>query len=185
LRNERGEGLLARTSGKNPTTRATNRSDRTPHRRLAIRREHPANASATIIRQTTRPSLLQSLYDAIFQHMETIPKRRGNPDNIHPHTSQEARANGRKGGIASGIAKREKKLLSQVYADMLADEFGLAGQGLTLSGIIAAVLARADSSTVSMLKEIREATEGSRVQVDGEMAAPCQFVFVDPPAAPA
>jgi len=68
---------------------------------------------------------------------------------------------------------------------MLADEFGLAGQGLTLSGIIAAVLARADSSTVSMLKEIREATEGSRVQVDGEMAAPCQFVFVDPPAAPA
>jgi len=117
--------------------------------------------------------------------METLKPKPGRVENLKPNeawTPDERRTNTRKAGIASGAARREKKLLSAEYARMLAGENGIAGNGLTLEAVVSAILARCDSSSVSMLKEIREATEGSRLAMENTTATPCQFVFVDPPA---
>jgi hypothetical protein len=87
-----------------------------------------------------------------------------NPHNLRSLTTRtmsEQREIARKGGIASGEARREKKLMSQIYADYLSKKEGLT-EGMTLESVIETVLARGDSSSVSMMKEIREATEGQK-----------------------
>jgi len=112
-----------------------------------------------------------------------MAKVRGNPEKLVPLTTQKAREIGAIGGKKSGEAKRERKLLSTMYAEMLAKGFEVEGEKLSLDQVVTAVLSRADSASVSMLKEIREATEGSRVTVDGEVSTPVKFVFVDPPDA--
>ncbi len=58
---------------------------------------------------------------------------------------------------------------------MISKDFDVEG-GLPLKEVIKAVLARADSSSVSMLKEIREATEGSKVALSGEDGNPIEVV---------
>ena len=90
-------------------------------------------------------------------------------------TEEEAREKGRKGGIASGKARREKKLMSQIYADFLMKEHDivgkdgsmkkLSGQSL-LNSVMSKVLARGDGSSVRLMKEIREATEGQNIRLD-------------------
>lgn len=95
-----------------------------------------------------------------------------NEQNLRPVKSKkEARERGRNGGIRSGEVKREKKLLSQMYAEFLAREHDvvISGQKQKVSGqklvdsVISKVLAKGDSPSVSMLKELREATEGSKM----------------------
>ncbi len=74
-------------------------------------------------------------------------------------------------------ARREKKLLAQIYGEMLADEYEIVMngekkkiQGSKLVKTIARdVLMRRDSASVSMLKEIREATEGSQINLSGSV----------------
>ena len=88
-------------------------------------------------------------------------------DNLRPvKTKEEARERGRNGGKKSGIAKREKKLMSQVYADILAEQTGQK-KGLDLKTVVKTILQEGGSPAVSMLKEIREATEGQKVTHDG------------------
>ncbi len=102
---------------------------------------------------------------------------RGNPDKLIPtnkRSKKEASELGRKGGIASGEARREKKRLSTIYGEMLAGKYEVTinGEKQKLDGaelvrfIMRDVLMRRDSASVSLLKEIREATEGSKVDVD-------------------
>ena len=75
-----------------------------------------------------------------------------------------------------------KKLLSEMYAEFLSDEYNVRKDGKTikLSGtdyiktIIKAVVSRGDSSSVAMLKEIREATEGQKINLNGEVKAEMQ-----------
>lgn len=102
-----------------------------------------------------------------------------NEQNLIPvKTKEEARERGRNGGIRSGEAKREKKLLSERYAKMLASEFNIDGE--TLDDIIKGVLKRKDSASVSMLKEMREASEGSKIDLSGEVNNPSmQVVFIE------
>lgn len=105
-----------------------------------------------------------------------MPK--GNIDNLIKNedlTPEERRENARKAGIASGQARKEKKLLSQIYAEMLADEYEakIDGVSVKITGeklvktVARDILMRKDSSSVSMIKEIREATEGNKVLVGG------------------
>ena len=76
----------------------------------------------------------------------------------------------------------KKKLLSEMYAEFLTDEYNVRkdGETIKLSGtdyiktIIKAVVSRGDSSSVAMLKEIREATEGSKLQLSGEVKTEMQ-----------
>jgi hypothetical protein len=110
-------------------------------------------------------------------------------DNLIPlneRTKEEQREIARMGGIASGKARREKKLMSQIYADFLIKEHEVIGKdGIKkklsgeklLSSVMSKVLSRGDSSSVSLMKEIREAVEGSKMnlQADGNM----NIVYLD------
>lgn len=94
-------------------------------------------------------------------------------ENLRPCKDTEtAKARGKLGGIESGKAKREKKRISQIYADFLEEEFEIeisATEKSKMSGadlvnkMIKLVLMRGDAATVSLLKEVREATEGSKI----------------------
>lgn len=99
-----------------------------------------------------------------------MAKRGGSPENLVPLTTEKARKIGAEGGKRSGEAKRERKLLSAMYADMLAKGFEVDGEKLSLAQVVTAILMRSDSASVSMLKEIREATEDKRTKQDEDDA---------------
>lgn len=101
-------------------------------------------------------------------------------ENLIPNeqrTPEERRKNARKAGVASGKARREKKRMSQIYADFLTskhkitiDDIDKELEGVALlTEVMKKVLSRGDSASVSLLKEIREATEGSKVALSGSM----------------
>jgi len=116
---------------------------------------------------------------------------RGNPSKLIPankRSKEEASELGRKGGIASGEARREKKRLSTIYGEMLAGKYEVTinGEKQKLDGaelvrfIMRDVLMRRDSASVSLLKEMREALEGSKVSLLGEDDGPVTFEIVEP-----
>lgn len=50
--------------------------------------------------------------------------KRGNPDNLKPvQSKEEASERGRKGGIASGKARREKKMLKECFEALLDKQY--------------------------------------------------------------
>ena len=105
--------------------------------------------------------------------------RRGRIENLMPPFSPElAREMGAKGGKAGAISKREKKLLSQLYAESLAEEFDIElenGEREHLTGaklvsrVIRTILAKGGAPAVSMLKEMREGTEGSKIDLTADI----------------
>ena len=116
-------------------------------------------------------------------------------ENLDPcRDTETAKARGKQGGIKSGQAKREKKRMSQILADylqkehevVLRDDDGRVIDRETLPAdeliarTITAIIARDDSASVSMLKELREATEGNKLAIAGENGAPVKFQFVEP-----
>ena len=99
----------------------------------------------------------------------------GTKNLIPVKTTEEAKAKGKRGGIASGEAKRKKKLLSEIYGEVIADLYKIdAKKGTPAKTIIKAILERTDSASVSMLKELREATEGNKLEISGT-----QIVYLD------
>lgn len=101
--------------------------------------------------------------------------KRGNPDNLIPNTDltpEELRKRNSKAGKASVKAKRIKKLMSEIYAEFLTEEHNIEGIKDKLSGnalvshVMGKVLTRGDSASVSLMKEVREATEGSKLLID-------------------
>jgi len=77
-------------------------------------------------------------------------------------TAEKAAILGKKGGIASGKAKREKKLMSAILADYLARQKGYD----SFDKYIDRVLKRGDSSTVSMIKTFADVIEGSKIKTE-------------------
>lgn len=112
-----------------------------------------------------------------------MSKKGGNPQNLVPLTTEKARKIGAIGGKRSGEVKREKKLLSSMYAEILAKGFEVDGQRLSLDEVVSTIISQNNSASVSMLKEIREATEGSKLDVNNTIT-PVQFELVDPPVFP-
>lgn len=104
-------------------------------------------------------------------------KNKGKPENLIPtnrRSKEEAKELGRAGGVKSGEVRRHKKLMSTIYAEFLAkkhkvkleDETEKEVDGSELMEIVSRnILDRADSASVSLMKEIREATEGSKIAV--------------------
>ena len=97
---------------------------------------------------------------------------RGNPSKLIPankRSKREVSENGRKGGIQSGKVRREKKLLSQIYADILADQSGIL-KGKGFKGVVEQILNNQDpknnTSRVAIVKEVREGTEGSNLKTE-------------------
>ena len=101
----------------------------------------------------------------------------GNPSKLVPCTPENARERQLKSAEKRKENTAKKKLMSQIYAEFLEREYEVkAGEGKRkLSGaelvneVMRKVLARSDSSSVSLMREIREGTEGTKMQLSGEV----------------
>ena len=101
----------------------------------------------------------------------------GNPSKLVPCTPENARERQLKSAKKRKENNEKKKFLSEMYADFLADEYSITKGGETkkISGteyiktVVKAIINRGDSSSVTMLREIREATEGTKMQLSGEV----------------
>ena len=98
-----------------------------------------------------------------------------NPQNLKPCTPENARERQLKSAQKRKENNVMKKIMEQIYVEFLEEEFEIK-EGETkrkISGaeycklIAKTVLKRADSSSVAMLKEIREAIEGSKINLSG------------------
>jgi len=87
-------------------------------------------------------------------------------------SSEEAKKRGSNGGKKSGQVRREKKLLSDYYRTELLEKVfkvKINDEDLQKTGAelicdtLLKVMKRGDSASISAIKEIREATEGSKV----------------------
>ena len=102
-----------------------------------------------------------------------------NDENLKPCTKENARERQLKSAEKRKENNAKKKLMSQIYAEFLEREYEVkAGEGKRkLSGaelvneVMRKVLARSDSSSVSLMREIREGTEGTKMQLSGEVSA--------------
>jgi predicted nucleic acid-binding Zn-ribbon protein len=119
--------------------------------------------------------------------MKKAPNPKGNPaslldlSKLDKETKRKMSSNG---GKKSQAVQREKKLLSSLYAKTIAEMYDvdpddLEGNKLTFPMVIKAILARGDAASVSMLKEIREATEGSKVALTGPDGGPIQVAKIE------
>lgn len=103
-------------------------------------------------------------------------------------STEQAKKLGSAGGKKSAKVKKEKRLLSQIYAEILANKNGINGSGKMIDDIVGEILLDkgmgSNSSKVSMIKEIREATEGTKSQITGANGEPLipqkiQIEFLD------
>ena len=106
-----------------------------------------------------------------------------NENNLRTPTSEEAKEMQKKSAEKRKENNAKRKMLSELYADFLEEEFEIKeGEKGTrkISGaeycklIAKKVLNRGDSSSVAMLREVREATEGQKVNISGEIKAEMQ-----------
>jgi tRNA splicing endonuclease len=112
-----------------------------------------------------------------------MAKREGKTENLIPlnkRSKDEQRAIQSKGGKASGKSRREQILISKIFSDYLLDTHEIVlkdsegkpikKEKLTakelINRTISGVMAREDSASVSLIKEIREATEGNNLTVE-------------------
>lgn len=104
-----------------------------------------------------------------------MAKVKGRTENLIPankRTKEEARELGRRGGVASGEARRKKKYFKEIYAEMLADEYRIEKEGKTVTGlqlvkeVARDVLLRKDSASVSMLDQMRKTLDGDSLEIE-------------------
>lgn len=98
-------------------------------------------------------------------------------DNLTPFTSDNAKEMQLKGAEKRKENNAKKKLMSQIYAEFLEKKHDIktesgikkmSGEKI-LAQVVGKILSRGDASSVAMMKEIREATEGSKVQMTGSI----------------
>ena len=82
-------------------------------------------------------------------------------------STEEAKRRGAAGGDASVKARREKKFISDNYAEIIAELYGVKiKKGQSLKDVVKDILYQRNAASVSMLKEMREATEGSKIKTE-------------------
>jgi hypothetical protein len=100
-------------------------------------------------------------------------------DNLTPFTSDNAKEMQRKGAEKRKENNAKKKLMSQIYAEFLEKEYNvrqgdkerkLTGAEL-VNECMKKIIARGDSSSVSLMTEIRKAMEGDKVNLEGSVKA--------------
>ena len=103
-------------------------------------------------------------------------------DNLTPFTSDNAKEMQRKGAEKRKENNAKKKLMSQIYAEFLEKEYNvrqgdkerkLTGAEL-VNECMKKIIARGDSSSVSLMREVREATEGQKINLEGNVKAEMQ-----------
>lgn len=100
-----------------------------------------------------------------------------NVENLKPCTSENARERQLKSAAKRKENNEKKKLMSAIYSNFLEKEYNVkTGEGVKkingselVNEAMKKIIARGDSATVSLLREIREGTEGSKVQLSGEV----------------
>ena len=105
-----------------------------------------------------------------------------NENNLRTPTSEEAKEMQKKSAEKRKENNAKRKMLSELYADFLEEEFEIKEgesrrkiNGAEYCKMVARkVLNRGDSSSVAMLKEVREATEGSKLNLSGEIKTELQ-----------
>ena len=102
-----------------------------------------------------------------------------NDSNLRTPTSEEARAMQRKGAEKRKENNAKKKLMSQIYAEFLEKEYNvktaegtkkITGAEL-VNESMKKIMARSDNSSVSLMRELREGTEGSKINLSGTVKA--------------
>jgi hypothetical protein len=103
---------------------------------------------------------------------EKTPSQIKREKNLRPTrkgelSTEEAKKRGSAGGKASVKARREKKFLSNSYAEIIAELHDQKiKKGQSLKDVVKDILYQRNAATVSMLKEMREATEGSKIKTE-------------------
>ena len=98
-------------------------------------------------------------------------------DNLTPFTSDNAKEMQRKGAEKRKENNAKKKLMSQIYAEFLEREYSVkVAEGTKkITGaelcneVMRKVLARGDSSSVSLLRELRSCLDGENIKITGEL----------------
>ena len=105
-----------------------------------------------------------------------------NENNLRTPTTDEAKEMQKKSAEKRKENNAKKKLMSQIYAEFLEKEYNvrqgdkerkLTGAEL-VNECMKKIIARGDSSSVSLMREVREATEGSKVQLSGNVSTTLQ-----------
>ena len=105
-----------------------------------------------------------------------------NEQNLRIPTSEEARAMQRKGAEKRKENNAKKKLMSQIYAEFLEKEYNvrqgdkerkLTGAEL-VNECMKKIIARGDSASVSLMREVRETIEGQKINLSGEIKTDMQ-----------
>jgi hypothetical protein len=99
----------------------------------------------------------------------------GNPSKLKPCTPENARERQLKSAEKRKENNAKKKLMSQIYAEFLEKEYDvkLGDKNKKITGAdlcneaMKKIIARGDSSSVSLMREIREGTEGNKIQLSG------------------
>ena len=102
-----------------------------------------------------------------------------NENNLRTPTTDEAKEMQRKSAEKRKENNAKKKLMSQIYAEFLEKEYNvrqgdkerkLTGAEL-VNECMKKIIARGDSSSVSLMTEIRKAMEGDKVNLEGSIKA--------------
>ncbi len=100
-----------------------------------------------------------------------------NPQNLNPCNSENARERQLKSAEKRKENNAKKKLMSQIYAEFLEREYNvrqgdkerkLTGAEL-VNECMKKIIARGDSASVSLMREVRECIEGQKINLSGEI----------------
>jgi len=100
-------------------------------------------------------------------------------DNLTPFTSDNAKEMQRKGAEKRKENNAKKKLMSQIYAEFLEKEYNvrqgdkerkLTGAEL-VNECMKKIIARGDSASVSLMREVRSCLDGENIKISGEVNA--------------
>lgn len=106
----------------------------------------------------------------------------GNPSKLKPCTPENARERQLKSAEKRKENNAKKKLMSQIYAEFLEKEYNLrtekgekkiSGSEL-VNEAMKKIIARSDSSSVSLMREMRETLEGQKIELSGEVKTEMQ-----------
>ena len=100
-----------------------------------------------------------------------------NEQNLRTPTTDEAKEMQRKSAEKRKENNAKKKLMSQIYAEFLEREYNvrqgdkerkLTGAEL-VNECMKKIIARGDSASVSLMREVRETIEGQKINLSGEI----------------
>ena len=103
---------------------------------------------------------------------KAVPAKKGKVENLKPFRSvDEAREKGKKGGVASGVSRRENKILTALLMKKLAKK--LPDGGTVGDAVVDSIIATAMAGDVKAFVAIADRVEGKPVQqvyLSGELS---------------